>query len=433
MLNLYFQTHVRNLERRNMTIFDLNFDCLSVIVDFLETGHLITLSATHKQFSAVVESNLRQRLARKTVYFDSPYTLRSDADHASFNGSIGMYEWDNGIQFKNFPIIVHFIRNFGSLIQSLWLTHNAHYKSDAAQAESVWQAINSYSSENLTELFIENYSNAALSVRTPFKKVEKLSLKGQFSRLYGGNVYSAVMKLTLNTIEFFNTDWLDHPFPLLEDLTVLIDHPFGYQVKGLTVSQLDRLLHTNQNIETLSIQYGNPEVLEVVANRSPQLKHLKLLFFETNTPHPLNIAFPNLISLKTAAGSLEFIENIAFDSLEEFETNSDSVGLIEMIKQNAGMRSTLRKLRIDRRTPDSEILEISNAHFNLTELEFLAKENVQVENVVRLIESSPTLQILRISTTWLNSKQAKIEALKNHFNQQWTFVQTANFVELERK
>lgn len=412
----------------------MNFDCLALIIEFLETRHLIKLSAAHEHFRYAVKYNLRHRMSKKIVTFRSPYTDGELGQYTvgwQFDDYHGISESANEIHFKHFPIILNFLKQFGNLIQSLKIIHED--TTNATQKKYVWLATNRYCSENLTQLWIVDRNNGSLSFERPFSKVELFSLTGKFKHLTDGRMFPSTRELSLGKIEFDDANWLDHEFPLLNNLTVTMgDLKWTPEEKGLSVAEFDRFLRNNRNVQNLTLTYANPEVLESVASRLHHLKHLRLVFYDTDIPRRCNIQFVNLKTLIVNQSPLSLIEDITFDNLEEYEVNVYSHGWIESIKQNAGMRNSLRKLRIKRRLGDAEILQIADANLNLTEIHFHALDDLKVESIVRLIEGSHGLQKLCIYTLW-NDWQTGIDELQDRFAQQWNINQILNYIDLKRK
>lgn len=404
---------------------------MTLIVELLETRDLMKLSAAHEHFSFAVKYNLRHRLAKKVVTFGSPYT-DGELGHTvtwPIQAFHGVRESPGAIFFSHLPFILDFLEHFGNLIQSLKLIQGDDSKGNATHVESVWQATNRYCSENLTQLLIVDRNNASLLFERPFNRIEMLTLEGEFERLSGGNMFPAVRQLVLNEIRFDEADWLDHEFPLLDNLHVMMEEM--PDVRGLNGTEFDRFIQNNQHIHNLTLKYANAEILECVAKKLQYLEHLRLVFYDTDIRRNIHLA--NLKTLIVGASPLHFIEDITFSSIKEYEVSVYSDGWFEAIQGNVGMTNSLRKLRIKRNMNDFEILQIANAKLNLTEIYFQVYDDVRVETIIQLIESSQGLQRLRIHVGNIYPWQAAVDALQDRLSGQWEIIQSPDHVELKRK
>lgn len=404
---------------------DLNIDCQLLIVENLPMTDLLSLAETSQDLQLLVGEILRCKFAKKTMIFRSPY-------HSPIITINNLEEFHDRIEARNVAVVMKILEKFGHFILHLDIFHGFIITKDVSI--DIFRAVNSYCSDTLTELHISNWNDIFNEFKKPLKKLEYLSLEGNFYRMSNsnltfGNIFPSLYHLTLRNVEFANASWLDHNYPYLHHLTVDIwngYHPRPeWRINRITFK---RLIESNTQISSLTLKFPSPSVLQIVADQLICLESLEIVFFQEGMIGYINsnIRFHQLKTLIVNEGPA--LEHLVFDNLVEFESNGLSQEWINLVKN----QKSLKQLRINRLIEDFELLELVNIDANLTHIYFQCENEAQVQNIVQLIEGNQCLTNLHVHTPKNIDWNEGFEALQEQLPHHWNVIKTPFNIDLQR-
>lgn len=388
-----------------------------MILEQLSVLQLVTMLDTQRNINDVIVEVLRKKLVHKEVIFSSRFEVRSKNPNPSSN------EFHYVIRFKHLPTIARVLRHFGHVISNLGITN--HETLSYKIAKKLYQMINFYCADTLTQLSMENQSNDFFALlEKPFKKVERLTLAGEFfdlnsSKFSFRELFPSLRKLDLRT----NLELTEH-MPHLEALN-------GDCGKSKIVESLKEVILKNPQIRKLNLNSVTSEWLNIVSNHLPNLEELEIWTSCVDTSDQITYNFPNV---KKFSQTGYFASCFKFGDLEElyiFATEEESYKLIQFALD---YKRTLKKLTIIPTLMDSDILRLANANLSLIELNLVCFNGVSVESIVELIENNKHLIKLTISFGGPELQRKVFEFIREQFKNEWKIENSSYFgVVINRK
>lgn len=412
--------HFQQFERYNeihkyVGLMDINNDCQLMILEMLQMPDLMSLSDINKGLELLVQNILRRKFAKKTVVIRN--TLYSPIMTIKY-----IEEFHDRIEVQHVLVVRKILEKFGHLILHLDIFHEYTLWQDTSK--DIFRSINFYCADTLIELHISNWNDILMQFKTPFNKVEYLSLEGNFYKMSHSNLtftemFPRVQHLALRHLEYANGDFLELHYPHLTHLTAVVWN--GNQLRlpwQINDQALRKLFENNLQIKSLRLKFPSTSLLHMIAEKLLLLERLEIVYFQGGMVEPdAKIRFVNLKKLIVNRG-LAF-SNLILGNIEEFETNGRD--WVDMVKNE----KNLKKLRINRLMEDEEVLELANANTNLTEIYLQCGKDIQEENLVKLIESNRFLRNLCIKTHPVDValNESVIEGLQGKLADRWIITQ----------
>lgn len=402
---------------------DLNEDVQTVICDLLDTFDLLSLAQVNERVFVVVEEVLRRRFIKKWIFFCSPY---SDDDHEY--AAAYVEEFDDRIEIQHLPTVYTITQTFGHLISKLMIDHENHLPDD--QSIHIFQAINLHCSETLRKfhIFIKS-GDIFTEFEKPFKSVETVTLNGRFvnwgsSKMSFSEMFPSIKHLQLDTAKIQYENSTNQTLPHLEK--------FSTDVVGNMTLLTKDLIEDNPEIRCISILFGQPSVLQLVADKLKNLERLTLEYYheykvDGNTR--FNFHFQNLKKF-ILRGSI-MPTNITFGGkIEELEFQSHENGKwIELVVEHS---ATLKKLDFLSSLTGPEIEQLASAHLNIVRMRFIYTHAVSIENLFNLIKGCERLKKLELYVSSDELRGSTFDDLKKQWRNQWTVHMTGEYVYLDR-
>lgn len=412
----------------------MNFDCQLIIFEFLPVYDLLLFAEINKKLKLLVERELKRRFLKKMLIFRAPYDSHELKDaRASLKESYDL------IQITRLPTIYMILRDFGHTIANLKILH--FLATPEHEDQSIYQSINLYGSESLSQFHITNNGNDIFArVTKPFKTVERLSLHGRFKNVNNSEfgfeeLFPWLRQLDLESVNIHELDISERKMAHLEYLTADIWN-------SNTSPAIKRLITNNPQIRSLTLLSVTPGLLQFVSERLPHLQYLEIGYFSEENVDVTNfrLDFKELKSFILCGTSSVYTipSNIIFRDIEELEANAigrDSARLIEI---SLKYKKNLEKLRLIVALNNEEILQLANAELNVVEMAFTCGKNCDKENVVKLIESCKQLKQFRLHIDphinhYENFSQMAFEALQTLLSDEWIITKTENCIHLKRE
>lgn len=407
-----------------MQFFDMNDDCLLLILEHLNTTDLLSFARTSKYSSILSSYFLRQKFATKKLLLSTPFDNQT---HQDFE----IIETDVCIKTQHFETILYIFKYFSHSISNLQLKFapsDLRINSDDDQVS----LISSFCANTLTQIDVHDFNNKHIfgQIKTPFKNVVNVSLHGgslnmNDSILDFDELFPAMEQLTTLFVDIGMSDKFICKFNCLTHFATDIER---FEGEGRIV--LKKLLKKNSHIESLMLSHTIRSTLKFVADHLPQLKHLELenvIEIEPNA-HEI-IHFEHLKSVQITRTRNCPLSNISFAHLLNFECDCGDPGnLLIFIETN----TNLQKVILNGQCFDNAaIWRMAVAKLNLMELSIFYANDVECDTIVRLIESSHNLQRLHLQKCMatngmaanLCSIDAVVEMLNRLFGQEWTIEQ----------
>lgn len=304
------------------------------------------------------------------------------------------------------------------------------------RVHQIYQFTNVYCSERLAQLHLANAPKGFFNeFRKPFKRLENVSLSGDFDKLSNEKnnfsvVFPVLRSLTLSTYSILDSNWIEQVYPHLEYLNLLVYKSNGNAPGRLKKSKIERLLENNKQIRILALEDASPELLRIVAKNLPNLEKLELKLFEAFDDED-EIHFKHLKFLNTKLSSHSVPTIIDLENLEELETDAFPGGCqrwIEFVEEN----EHLKKLTVDHYyINDSEILRLAQANSNLTEMSLWCENDVKSNNLIKLIENNQHLRKMHLKLRSKGHPKLLGDALEGQLNDEWTVKVLSNQIWIE--
>lgn len=392
---------------------DLNVDCHLMILEQLEMFELLTLIESNRNFVHVVRHILRRKFITKTVIFLHPNIINNPK-----YTRINVEESRHSIQIRHFAFLSITLQYFGDLISSLTVLQDSKFTEEDAQ--HLYRSINLHCAGTLRKLHISSENDIFIHFGRSFEMVKFLSLNGRFSHLNNSNftfstLFPCVREMILN-IEFSDDDWLDQKFPYLEYVKIALANNENIN-RVLSVAALERLIQSNLHIQSLSLRFVTPQILRMITEKLPQLEYLALIdYHETNAgDENIHNNFEHLKKIIVRNSEPTVPSRTRFGNLEEYQTNGYSMEWIQLIQR----QNSLKKIRIDRWLHDFEVFKLANAASQLTEIQFVCGDFIEVAYLVRMIENHQNLKKIRLNTQRLTSWNDKFNHLQELLTNEW--------------
>lgn len=421
---------------------DLNIDCHLLILESLELRGLLSLAETNKHFANLAVNVYRRKFASKTVTIVTPFTTNKNLLYYYF-----AQLRDDGITIQYMDAVSQMLKHFGHLIPNLHLQYAFHYTDEY---EEINKLINLYCVETLTSITIQIHKKSFFdSFTKPFKRVENVEIYGDFNTL--GNyelsfnqLFPAMRRLYLGDVKVLDRSCIDHEFPHLEDLTVYLATS---NELCFNEAETEKLITKNPQIKNLKLISSSQSLLRFVAKHLPNLERLTLVWYQEKPIANLNVIemhFENLKTFRMEEGSHSMPINITFGNLVEFESDiypKDCSRWLDFVVRDKNLKR-LQVIGIEDRLEERllsnvEILRLAAARTNLNEISFKCEENVKDESIVKLIENTKQLKILKLEKDvygMVNPRSfvttAKI--LQTKIGGEWSVHETEWEIELKR-
>lgn len=374
------------------------------------------MAETNRHFSNLAADVLRRRFNNKLIVFSISTSNDEQANQVS--------DTDGIIKIQNLETMLKTLKYFGDFISKLEIIYESVDPLES-RAHQIYQFTNVYCSETLAQLHLANAPKGFFDeFRKPFKRLENVSLSGDFDKLSNeknnlSEMFPAMRSLTLSTLSILNSNWIDQVYMNLEHLNLLVYNSNGNAPGRLTKSKIERLLQNNYQIRSLALEDASPELLRIVARKLPNLEKLELKLFEAFDDED-EIHFKHLKCLNTKLSSHSVPTIIDLENLEELETDAFPGGCqrwMEFVEEN----KHLKKLTVDHYyINDSEILRLAQANSNLTEMSLWCENDVKSENLMKLIENNQHLRKMHLKLRSKGHPNLLGDALGGQLNDEWT-------------
>lgn len=394
----------------------MNTDCHLLILEQLDIDSLIAIGHANRHFSNLAAAVLRRRFNNKFIVFSISTSPDEQANQVS--------DTDGIIKIQNLGTMLKTLKYFGDFISKLEIVFDSIDPLEN-RVHQIYQFTNVYCSERLAQLHLANAPNGFFdNFRKPFKRLENVSLSGDFDKLSNENknlseIFIALRSLTLNTYSILDSNWIEQVYPHLEYLNLLVYKSNGNAPGRLTKSKIERLLENNKQIRILALEDASPELLRIVAKNLPNLEKLELKLFEAFDDED-EIHFKHLKFLNTKLSSHSVPTIIDLENLEELETDAFPGGCqrwMEFVEEH----EHLKRLTVDHYyINDSEILRLAQANSNLTEMSLWCENDVKSKNLIKLIENNQHLRKMHLKLRSKGHPKLLGDALEGQLNDEWT-------------
>lgn len=409
---------------------DLNVDCQHLIFDEMPFANLLTLADTNKILRSVITDAIRRRLAKKYVTFRNPYF----AAGTKYNSFVS--EFDDRIEVRNLVSVSRFLQTFGHFITDLRIFHNNRLSE--FQSRKILHLVNFHCTDTLKRFHLSNNNYDVFDeFKKPFKRVESVLFSSRFPSLSNSNfsfseLFPLMNELLLDVLETENSDWLDEKHSNLERFTADIWSSPRTMWRFNEMS-IKRMLANNLQIRYMALSFVKPTLLQFIADQLMHLEHLELEMYEESFLESFHFHFEQLKKLSVCKSSHTLPANITFGQhLVEFIADSYPTGCsrwFQLVKH----QKSLKRLKIDRRLRNFEILELANARVGLIELDFECDEDVQIDSLIKLIEHSEQLMKSNVFIEVSDLRQSVVDSFERQFNNNWIISQNKSNIYLERK
>lgn len=354
-----------------------NNDCLLQIFDDLDVPDLASLSQLNERFASVADYIFR-RNAKSIVYLPT-YPIQT------------YLEIGDVVRIFNYKTFASILQAFGHLIENIKITY-----SEIGTPTQTNRILSKYCAKSLKSLELGELTRSdAKTFRTPFEKLEKLTIGKVFSSKsflsslsssnFDWNIFRKSMKLNkifpkLRSLSFSLTE-VPHSnmfaveFPKLEHIQINYLHPmfqhFSAQYLETAAAYTENIFKLNPQVRNLTItNIYTMQCMKMASDYLPNLNHLSLHFLEKQ-----EIIF-------------YFGEKIHFNTVKRLELN---------IKRRTNLFKTLTfqqltGLKLICRSEDCIDFPLENKHLRglriegfLAENDFFEQLSMKVPNIEELI------------------------------------------------
>lgn len=410
--------------------FDLKYDILLLICEQLNVNDLLSLIDAAEQFSWVVEHVWRCKNAKKLVIFIPYESMRKIEESAEI---ITVDSSDYGQKV---------VRHFGHLMTKISIEYNRPFEMDS----NMFQLINSYCSESLIQLHIEQFAFFE-EFKKPFNKVQSISLKGDFTSTVSPSLRFNEMFPSLRSIrwEMVNTTALclnNEKLPHLEEID-------GNIMSNEAENTFKNLINNHRSqIRGLNLNIYRRNFLEFVANEMSSFEELTKLEYLHMKLSQEQVTFTFSFNSKSTRRF-----NLTGDSVENLITTNTFGDLVEFdawsIFNKYGKqaipflpihKNSLKKLRLQPKVDNDDILQLANAEMNFIEIELFFCFGIEVNSLIQLLEKSKCLKRVILHTSDCNGIDyfsTKYDDFERRLPNDWHFQQKhlyqAGYYQLEHK
>lgn len=428
----YFQIifKPRSISDQKTNFFDLKYDILLMICERLDATDLLSMIEASEQLSAVIERAWMRKNGQKWVVF---------LPDACGIRKIG--ETSEEITLDSSESGQKFVRYFGPLMAKISIEYNRPFEMD----RTMFQLINSYCSESLIHLHIEQFALFE-EFKAPFNKLESISLKGDFSSSVIPPLKFSEMSPSLRSIKWnvVNTITLhldDEKLPHLEEID-------GNIISKQAENTFKHLIRTHPHIRVLNLDVYRRNFLETVANEMSSFEKLENLeqfriklgqqqvtfnfSFNSNSTKSFNLTgdtIENLIATNT------FGDLVEFDAWSLFNRYGKETIQFLPIHKNS-----LKILRLQPKVGNDDILLLANAEMNFIELELHLYFGIEVDSLIQLLEKSKSLRHVILHMSDANGVDyffTKYEEFHEKLPRDWRveqiYVNRASYYQLDRE
>lgn len=399
-------------------LLDFNVDCQLLIFECLELPDLISLTETNKNLFPLVEYVLRRRFAKKSITITGLYP-----NGERIRTEFYVRETEANIRIQHIVIASKVLKYFGYLIQNLRIEHCFLPKDELI---SLYKLVNLHCSETLTQIHLNNeLDDVFAEFSTPFKRVENVSLSGEFQRLYNSQfsfneLFPAMRRLYLGNSNIFDMNWVDQKLPNIEHVAVNIWNWMNYSIPGcFNETIVGRLFKANPQIRSLDLDYVSPNLLKLVSDELQNLETLKLAHYDMSLDDGRkSVHFEHLKSFTMELGTHSMPQRITFGNLEVFKTDAtpeDCYRWVEFIE----IDKNVKKLQVNAFLTNDEILRLATVTSNLEEILMMCEIDIENESVVKLIKNFKQLKKLDLQMRDTNSTDAIMNILRHTFEADW--------------
>lgn len=419
-----------------MDLIDLNIDCQMMIFEFLSAYDLLQLAHVNKNLLVAVEQVLKRRFITKMLIFRAPYDTRELVDARD-----SVQEFHDHIQVTSQPIVHMILREFGRIISNLKVVH--FLLTSETEDQTIYQCINLYCFETLSQLHITNNGNDIFAKLTKqFKVVVQLSLNGHFKRMNNSefrfvDMFPSLHQLNLDSTTSGVLDVAEQKMPHLNQLKAEI-------WSSDKIPAIKRLIENNRQIRNLTLISIGPNLLQFIADELVQLEELHIEFYTEENVDVSNVQFKfEQLKRFVMRGTMTvhtIPSNIVFSKhLEVFEAQTvafpNGARFVEVARK---YKMNLKTLRLIMTLDNEEIVEMANAGLNVIEMAFTCGRNFDIRNVVKLIENNESLAMLDLLIDpyihqWSDFRQFAHETLQQQLPKEWTINETENCIHLKRE
>lgn len=367
---------------------DVNEDCLLLIFEHLPVADLLSMENINSHFNILAADELKRRFSRKLV------VIEDFAMEMSVNPLLGkMYESRDCIYLFNAPLIVRFLKQFGSSIESLQINFDTMgLILDPPNSQVLFQLIAEHCSKSLSQLHLGWLKQSIFNnMKTVFEKVEIISFEG---RLYDlgldefslNDLFPALRELYLNEVVLLrDPDCLKLKIPHLVHLEVTIDEGDAAQL-FVTQRLISELIRKNPQIQSLVMRQASANLLKSASVKLIQLKHLEIYDYRGRNNDNRNIHFEHVKSFKV---DNDVPVDISFgNDLKDFEIEGaipDNNKYIEFIENNKHLKRIQIKGRYG--LTNDEIFRLATIQSNAESLSVVCDQEVEHENINKLIRN----------------------------------------------
>lgn len=401
----------------------------------------------------------KRKYSNKTLVIINP---QHDAKY------VAIYDNLERIFIHHFDTALNFLRIFGHLISSLRIEYSEFFISQNNPGK-INKFINFYCSETLTQLSVDTYDkNLFIEMTKPFKKVEILFLGGQFNSVASFShsfveLFPVIQKLYLQHLKIIDKSYIDQEFIHLQYLHVQLcydpppmlsltyhenddddddepqqgnnDEPQQGNDDDLVQfcsaeTDIERLLWRNPQIQSLSLTYSSPKLLNIVNKTLPHIRNLTLVSF--NPSHVQNeeesdVIFKYITNFTLLTGMGEVPYNIFFEQLKELYIEATPLTEWFILAER---NQNLEKLLMKGGYVDNEQFQrIVSGNTKLIETTLYVSDDVWDESIINFLKNGKHLKkVVFISE---NSNRFN-NTLWTEFKDEWRITEYVVATVLER-
>lgn len=412
----------KQADKRVVSLFDLNLDCVQFILEHMPAIDLFSLSNTSSTLFHLVKKTLQQKLPNKKMIFQYPYHSFDGKNFEQMD-----YETEASITMRALPKHVNIpwiLKHFGHLISSIEITHGPN--SPEKVTKKLVYMINFYCASTLQRFQITNFvADIFDTIRKPFEKVVELSLNGDFENVGNLNFLfpsARILSLSAFTISHLRTFGLKMPH--VEHLSIADQYDY-------VSDEMKSIVNNHRQVRSLKTEWASLKLLQYVSNTLTSLDSLTIDRIEHNDEDEL-IHFDRLKRF-VLTGYIETMPtNIVLRDVEEFEVSNlgNSDNLIDFILQ---YKAKLKKLYLMVQLTDDELFQLADANLNVTEIKFEMTQDNDIRDVIYLIKCCWRLTNLQIFIQAKAFRQSVFEMLQKQVTWKWMILMNDSHLSLISK
>lgn len=380
---------IRNLPKHTTEL-------LPVLVK-LDLTELLNLAQINQNLSALVADAFERKYAEKT------FTIKSFGKE-EVDSKRRIFESDN-VVIEDFEMSLRILKHFGEYISNLEMHFDGENETNFYK---ILSAVNEHCSESLIKLrLLLNQPIVLPQLSKQFNKVKYVSIENHLP-LIGSHThlmnqtYPELKSLSVSVL-VADSDYVSCHFSQLEHLSV----------STADEDMITDLLVRNPHIKSISVQRGTFDLMLMIKDTLPSLKHLSVGWFDMQNEE---IRFDNVTKFTMELTS-DSPKNFFFSNLQEIDMYFHSTFFndwVEFFERHQQItKFHLRHWSIS----DDQFEKLTSFLPNLVEMTTSSLQNntIKSDTISRFIESHRKLNIFELDSC----EEAERRALLMKFENNW--------------